>query len=123
MFGVNNGQKLCIFFNCFFEVSINQVLNPHCRSQFLNLIAVEDNLVSCHRRSMFHHLVDNCWLPPIVMAALFARLIPPIVMAALFAQLIPKVLASFVLIPLVCPLDQGHRVPESSGFVVSCYTS
>ena len=112
-------NKSLVCSSTFFEESINQVLIPQCRPKFLDLVALEYNLADSHRRSIFHYYGDNCWPPLIEMARLFARLIPRV-------QDLPNPLtfpASFVLIPLTCPLKQGHRVPESSEFVVSCCTS
>ena len=88
---------------------MNQVLIPQCRSKFLDLVALEYNLADPHRRSIFDYYGDNCWLPLIDMAALFARLI-------LRVQELANLLtfpASFVLIPLTCPLQQGDRVPAA----------
>ena len=57
-------------------------------------------MADSHRRSMFDYYGDNYWLPLIVMAALFARFIPK-VQGLANPLTFP---ASFVLIPLTCPL-------------------
>ena len=105
-------RALC-FLQLVSEVWRNQVLIPQFRLQFLDLIVLVYNLTVFRRPSIFDCYADYCWLPVIMIVALFARLKPK-------DQDLAKLLsspASFGLIPLTYPLKQDHRVENSVKWV------